>query len=210
MPLSAPSAAREASYVRPSSSPAPAPSMLQCLPGFHQLRCERTLRWQMRRVRRGMHSIPQPFHRIPHHLLILGRTQNQPDRRILILVRPVRLGVVEVHVHLPRIPRREVRQLEINDDKTPKPPVIQQQIHPSPRVADAKPPLPRHEREITPKLQQERLKVPDQRLLQFMLGVLILEIQELEHEGILDLLVGAYRILVLRPRTLHHHRLLVP
>ncbi len=65
------------------------------------------------------------------------------------------------------------------------------EVHAVPRVVDTQPLLAADEREVSAKLEEERLQVEDQCLFQVALGVLVLEVQELEDEGTADLLVGA-------------------
>lgn len=85
----------------------------------------------------------------------------------------------------------------------------EQQIDPEPAIADAQPTLTTHECEVTAELDQERLEIVDQRVLQVGLGVLVVEAEELEHERVLDFLLGRHRVSCARGLTLGQHRALV-
>jgi hypothetical protein len=50
--------------------------------------------------------------------------------------------------------------------------------------------LAAHKREVATQLEQERLELLDQRLLELRLRVLVLEAEELEHVRLLELLLG--------------------
>lgn len=65
------------------------------------------------------------------------------------------------------------------------------------------------EREVTTELEEEGLEVPDERLLDVGLRVLVLETEELEDIGILDLVLGRHVVLGTCGRTLGEHLRLV-
>ena len=79
--------------------------------------------------------------------------------------------------------------------KQRRPPVEEQQVHPVPLIADAKPPLPAHEAEIPAQLQEKCLQAVNQRFFKVAFRVLVLEIEEFEDERVLDLLFGEDAIL---------------
>ena len=106
------------------------------------------------------------------------RAQDQTHRWIFAGVRPVFTRVVKVEIHLCRIGMAELSELEVDDDQAAQPAVKEHQIDTIPLVANAKPPLPGHEREIVPKFQQERFEMLDQRLFQVGFGILALQAQE--------------------------------
>ena len=133
-------------------------------------------------------------------LVLLG-AEDEADRRVLVGVRPVLAGVVEVEVHLPGVGVRELAELEVDDDEAAQPAVEEEQVDAIPLVADAEPPLAADEGEVAAQLEQEALELPDERLLQIALGVLVLQAEELEDEGILDLLLGRDRVPGLRLRA---------
>ena len=70
----------------------------------------------------------------------------------------------------------------------------EQQVNPVPLAADAQPSLPADEAEVVTQLQEEGLQVADERLLQVALGVLVLEVEELQDEGVLDLFAGNHMV----------------
>jgi hypothetical protein len=117
--------------------------------------------------------------------------------------------IVEVEVHLSRVGVRELAELEIDDDQAAQTPVVEEQVHPIPGVADAKPALTPDEGEIPAELQEEGLEVQDERLLQVILRVLVLEVEELEDVWILDLLLGRDAVFGSGASALRQHRDLV-
>ena len=98
--------------------------------------------------------------------------------------------IVQVEVHLPGVGVGERSDLQVDDHEASQAAVKEQQVHPVPLAADAQPPLPAQEAEVVSQLQEEGLQVADERLLQVALGVLVLEVEELQDEGVLDLLAG--------------------
>src|SRR5262245_39888959 len=85
----------------------------------------------------------------------------------------------------------------------------EEQVDAAPLVSDAQPPLTSDEGEVAAELQEERLDLRDERGLQIVLGVLVLEPQELEHKGILELLLGRDDVLGFARRASCEHRSLV-
>jgi hypothetical protein len=79
--------------------------------------------------------------------------------------------------------------------------VEEEQIHPVPGVADAESPLPADEGEVAAELEEEGLEVLDECLLDVGLRVLVLETEELEDIGVLDLLLGGYTVIAAGART---------
>ncbi|HEY5372813.1 MAG TPA: hypothetical protein VIK01_03965 [Polyangiaceae bacterium] len=79
-------------------------------------------------------------------------------------------------------------QFQIDDDEAAQAAVKEHQVDPVPGVADAQPTLPTHEGKVAAELKQERLDLGDQRCFKVGLGILILQVEELEYVGILDLL----------------------
>ena len=57
--------------------------------------------------------------------------------------------------------------------------MVEQQVHAVPPAADAQTPLPAHEAEVVPQLQEEGLQVADEGLFEVALGVLVPEVEEL-------------------------------
>ena len=93
-------------------------------------------------------------------------------------------------MHLPGVGVGERPDLQVDDHDASEAPVVEQQVHPVPPAADAQTPLPAHEAEIVPQLQEEGLQVADEGLFEVALGVLVLQVEELQDEGVLDLFAG--------------------
>ena len=72
--------------------------------------------------------------------------------------------------------------------------MIEQQVHPVPLAANAEPLLPADETEVVSHLHQEGLQVADERFFKVALRVLVLEVEELQDEGVLDLLLGPHEV----------------
>ncbi len=70
----------------------------------------------------------------------------------------------------------------------------EQQVDPVPLIAHAKSPLPADEGELAAQLEQEALELRDERLFEFVLGVLVFQVEELEHEGALDGVLGVGQV----------------
>ena len=116
--------------------------------------------------------------------------QNQPDRRVFAGQCPILLGIVAVHVHLPRVGMRQLAQLQVNDDEAAQTPVKQQQVNAIPGLVNPQPALPPDKGEIAAKLQQKVPEPVNQRVFKLGLGVFVLEVQELQHIGVFDGLIG--------------------
>jgi cation transporter-like permease len=101
-----------------------------------------------RPVLRGHDLVGEILERVVGHGRILFRTQDESDRWVFAGHGPVLARVVQVQVHLSRVGVRELAELEIDDDQAAQAPVIEEQIHPIPGVADAKPALTPDEREV--------------------------------------------------------------
>ncbi len=69
-------------------------------------------------------------------------------------------------------------------------PMEEDQVDPIPLVIDAEPLLAADEGEVVAELQQEAFHVPDQGLLQLGFGVLVFQFEKLQHERVLQLLLG--------------------
>jgi hypothetical protein len=77
-------------------------------------------------------------------------------------------------VHLARIGVRELANLQINDDKAPQFAVKEKKIDAIPFAADAQPALATDEGKVAAELEQEVLKVPQERFLEIAFGILVL------------------------------------
>src|SRR4051812_33110043 len=159
----------------PPPAPRHIPPPLQRLPCPVQLGRQRLLVRQLHPVLGGHHLVRQPVQRVPGHGGVLLRTQDQPGRRVLPVVRSMRLRVIQVQVHLPRVRVGEFPGLQVNHDQAPQPPAEELQVHPVPRIPHPQAALPPDERDIPAQLDQERLQVPDQRPFQLALGILVLQ-----------------------------------
>ena len=85
---------------------------------------------------------------------------------------------------------RECVRFQVDDDEAAEPAVVEEQIDPVPRIADAKAALASNECEVATQLQQESFQVKDQGFFDFGLGVFVFEAQKLQHQGVFDLLLG--------------------
>src|SRR5712692_6903419 len=141
-------------------------------------------------------------------VVFLG-AEDEPDRWVLAWECPVFPRIVEVEVHLAGVGVRELVELEVDDDQATQPTMEEEQVDPVPLVADPQPPLTTHEREVAAQLQQERFQLRDERGFQVGLGILILEREEFEEVGILDLLLRRERIVRRLRRSAAEHRRLV-
>ena len=80
------------------------------------------------------------------------------------------------------------------------------QIDDIPYVVDPQPPLPADEAEVVAQLEQERLDVMDDGLLQIALAVLGLEVEELQQVRIADFFFRRHRVLGPRRLAFLQHR----
>lgn len=118
---------------------------------------------------------------------------------------PVRLGVVEIKVHLARIGMGELADFQIDNYKATQFPVKEDQVHPIPFVTDAQPFLPADETEITPELQQEGFQVTDECLFEIRLRVFILESEKLQDIRVLYFFLGCNDVRRQRPPAFLQH-----
>ncbi len=105
--------------------------------------------------------------------------------------------VVQVKVHLAGIGVRELPELEVDHDKAAQQAMEEDEIDPVPLVIKPQAPLAPDEREIVSQLEEECLQSRDECSFQIALRVLVLEIEELEHERIFHLFLG--RDYIIRP-----------
>src|SRR5216683_2192934 len=70
--------------------------------------------------------------------------------------------------------------------QTPQSSVEQEEVDTVPFIADAKPLLPRNEREVVPQFEHEMLQLPNQRFLEVGFRILVFQAEELEDERIAD------------------------
>jgi hypothetical protein len=101
-------------------------------------------------------------------------------------------------------------QLQVDDDQAPQAAMEEQEVDPIPAIPDAQPALPPHEGEVATELQQEGFDLGDQRCFEVGFGVLVLQPEELEHVGVLDLLLGRDSVACLPRLASSEHRRLVP
>ena len=149
--------------------------------------------WQHGLVLRREYLVRQAFQRV----VCFGRTffgaQDQADRRILAGLHPVLARVVQIEVHLSGVGVAELADLEVDDDEALQTPMEEQQVDAEPRVVDSQSALATDEGEVVAEFQQEVGQVLDQRLLQVGLRVLVLEVEELEHERVVNRLLWRRR-----------------
>src|SRR5271157_2465464 len=111
---------------------------------------------------------------------------------------------------LRRVGMRELADLQVDDDKAAQAAVEEQQVNTIPLVADPQSLLTPHEGEVAAQFQQEVFELVDQGVFQVVLGVLVFEVEELQHERVFDLFLGREEIARLRHRPFAEHRRLVP
>ena len=94
----------------------------------------------------------------------------------------------------------EPAKLQVDQNQVAEPPVKQKQVNPIPLVSDTKAFLAGDEREFATKLQEKFLQMLDEGLFQFTLRVFVLEVKELENEGVADVIIGGELIAGFRLR----------
>jgi hypothetical protein len=99
--------------------------------------------------------------------------------------------------------------VKIHDDEAAQAAVEEEQVHAIPLVVDAQPPLTADEGQVAAEFQQEGFQMPDERVLQFRLGVFVAQIEELQHQRIADRFVGGERVAGRGFRAFLEHRGLV-
>ena len=124
--------------------------------------------------------------------LILVGAEQDADGWPFVRLGLLRLEVVEVEVHRPRILVAEVAENQINRDQALQPAVVEQQVDVVVLVVERDPPLTGHKTKPLPQLQQELLQVVDQCLFELRFGVPFLAFQpeELEDVRVADHLFG--------------------
>ena len=116
--------------------------------------------------------------------------QDQPDGWVLAGLRPVLAGVVQIHVHLPRIGMAELPHLEVDDQQALQAAVKEQEVDTKPAVVQPQAALAAHEGEIVAQLQQKIGQMLDECVFQVGFRIFVLETQELQHERVFDGLLG--------------------
>src|SRR5439155_4192275 len=155
------------------------------------------------------HFVVQTFHRVVRQRIVLISAENQTDRRILANLRPMLASKVAVNVHLSDVRMSESANFDINDYEATQPTMEKHQVHPKPLMADPQPLLPPNEGKLVAEFEQEAFEMSNQRLLQFALGIFILQAKEFEHHRTADFLIGSRRIFWLRLFTFQQHRCFV-
>jgi hypothetical protein len=85
-----------------------------------------------------------------------------------------------------------------------------EEVDPIPLVADPEPLLTSHEGEVASQFEEEFFELADQRCFEVVLRVFVLQLEELQHERILDLFLGREFITRLGRAPLAEHGRLVP
>lgn len=83
----------------------------------------------MQQITRDKDRIAQPAQRVFDVRLILLRTQDEADGRVLALFHLFGLQVIHVEVHGPRVLVAEVTKHQVNGDETLLAPVVEQQVN---------------------------------------------------------------------------------
>src|ERR1700733_1314693 len=89
-------------------------------------------------------------------------------------------------MHLADVGMTELPGLEVNDQKTPEPPMEKQQVNTEPRIVQPQSPLAADVGKIVTQLQEEVRQMTNQRIFKICLGIVVLEVEKLQHEWILD------------------------
>src|SRR2546423_1615941 len=118
---------------------------------------------------------------------VVLRAENQPNGGVLVWVRPMFAGIVQIKVHLPGIGVSEFSKLQLYDDKSFESPMKEKQIDPIPFRSDPKALLSGYESKVISQLHKELFQFADKRLFEFGFRVFVLEPEEFEHERIFDL-----------------------
>jgi len=116
------------------------------------------------------------------HSVILGGAEDETDSGVFVRPRPVLARVLDVQVHLPRVGVCEAPELEIDEHEAAQPSMEEHEIHAVPLVAHAQAPLASEKREVVTELEEEGLETMDEALFEVALRVLVLQVEELEHE----------------------------
>jgi hypothetical protein len=94
-------------------------------------------------------------------------------------------------MHLSGIGMRELAYLQINNDKAPQFALKEKQINPVPFATNPQPPLATYKGKIAAELEQEVLKVPQERFFKVGLGVFIFQSKEFENERVAHLFIAS-------------------
>lgn len=101
-------------------------------------------------------------------MALLG-AEDQTHGRVLIVERPVLLGVVAVQVHLAHVGMGQAAELQVDDDQTAQPSMEEQKINPILGLVDAQSALTPDEGEPLAEFEQEVMQPMDQGL--FKIGL---------------------------------------
>lgn len=115
-------------------------------------------------------------------------------------------GVVQVDVHLPDVGVGELVERQVHDDEAPEPSVVEDELDAEPHVVEPQALLPTDRGEVAAQFEQECLEVSDEGILEVALRVLVPEVEELEHQGVFDLLCHRHGVAGIRLLTLQEHR----
>src|SRR6266581_2763910 len=98
--------------------------------------------------------------------------------------------VIQIKMHLPRIGVRELANLQINDDKASQFAVKEEKIDAIPFAADSQSAFATDEGKVAAQLEQEVLKVPQERLFKVGLRVFVFQAEKFENERVAHLFIG--------------------
>src|SRR5437773_11334097 len=99
-------------------------------------------------------------------------------------------SVVEIKMHLSRIGMRKLANLKINHHKALQFAVKEEKIDAIPFAADSQPALATDERKVAAQLEQEVLKVSQERLFKVGLRVFVFQSEEFENERVAHFFIG--------------------
>ena len=165
-------------------------SSFQKVAGLVDLGRETFLIWKGEFVFARQNLIRQSLQRVLSNRVIFLGAQDQANRRILVRLRPMFPSVIEIKMHLTRISMRELADLQINDYKAPQFAVKEKKIDAIPFAADAQPALATDEGKVAAELEQELLKVPQERFFKVALRIFVFQPEEFENERIAHFIIG--------------------
>ena len=149
-------------------------------------------------------------HRVFRHRVVLFRAKNQADRRVVALARAQVVKHPHVAIHLADIPVAQLADLQIDEQVELQLAVIENQIHIAIILANPQPLLSGDKGKPFAQLQQKRLQIRKDRLLQirFLQCRHLRQPEKLQHVGILQTLNRGFRARD-HPAALRQHLLRV-
>jgi len=126
--------------------------------------------------------------RVLDDLVVLRRAQQDADRRSLVRLLHIAVERLEVKVQLPEVCGLELADLELEGDQAGQAPVEEHQVDGEVLVPDLDRVLGSDEAEVAAELGDEAAEVAEQRAMEIGLGVTVVQLEELQVVGVLELL----------------------